>query len=137
MERVRAAVAAWNARDREAFDACYADELVVRTGEGPDDFFTVDHDQHWEAASSWFERLDSTATEREMLALDDRVFVRWTYHLRHVGPVRGVEPTGKEVDVDGWQVFRVEDDLIVEERTLMDMLHLYEELSVVELPPPG
>ena len=136
-ELVRRAVRAWNKRDREAFDACYVDELVVRTGEGPDDYFTVDHDQHWEAVQSWYESLDASATEREMVAAGDRVFVRWTYEYRHIGEVRGAEPTGKEFGIDAWQIFKVEDGLIAEERTLLDRLSLYEELGVVELPEPS
>lgn len=133
-ETVRRAVGAWNARDRDAFDACYADQLVLRTGDGPDDFRLLSQDEHWGVSTTWFDRLDATATERDMLAEGDRVLVRWTYSYRHIGTVRGIEPTGKEFSIDGWQLFRVEDGLIVEERTILDMLRLYVELGVVEVP---
>jgi hypothetical protein len=41
----------------------------------------------------------------------------------------GVPPTGKTVEWDAWQVLRVEDGLIVEERMLMDEWSLHQQLT--------
>lgn len=133
---VRRASEAWNARDRAAFDKCYADELIVRTGDGPDDFVTMGHDEHWEVSERIFAQLDLRATERKMVAEGDTVFVRWRYWGTHRGVIRGAEPTGKQIEFDGWQLLRLADGLIAEERTLLDRLSLYEQLGIVELPEP-
>lgn len=133
-ELIRRTVKAFNERDRQTFDACYADELVVWIGEGPDDYFTIDHDKHWQVVEDLSARLDIEAAEREVLAEGNRVFVRWTYSITHLGELQGVAGTGQTVDYAAWQVFTVRNGVIAEERTLMDRAHLYNALGIIDLP---
>lgn len=81
---VQRAVDAWNAREREAFLACYADELIVWTGE--DEHVVVGPDEHWAAALTWFERFPAfRETIQGMLAEGDEVFLRTRYAGIHEG----------------------------------------------------
>jgi ketosteroid isomerase-like protein len=118
-----------NARDRSGFLACYADALTVRTGEGEEDL-VVTPDEHWAAVLAWAERFDGFSEEtRQMVAEGDLVFLRSRYSGVHQGEWRGVEPTGRSVEWDAWQVLRIVDGLIVEERMLMDRMGLIEQLG--------
>lgn len=131
-EVARRATVAYNVRDREAFLACYAEEMIVWTG--PDEYVTVDHDQQWQTVEDLAARLDMTEDILEMWAVEDRVFARFMYSATHRGEVQGVPPTGKTVEFEAWQILRMRDGLIIEERGLMDRLGFYTGLGIVELP---
>lgn len=123
-----------NARDREKFLACYSDELIVWTGDD-DRHVTVGPDEHWERVMSWAERFDGfTGEVQQVICEDDRVFVRSRYSGTHTGAFRGVTATGAEVEWEVWQVLRIRDGLIGEERTLMDDLDLLRQIDAIELP---
>jgi len=49
----------------------------------------------------------------------DKTILRITLHLRHIGTWRGVPPTGKEVSIPGYRMFRVRDGKIIEHRALI------------------
>jgi predicted ester cyclase len=123
-----------NARDRDAFLACYSDALIVRMGDGEDDL-VVSPDEHWRAVLAWGERFGGFAEDtRQMAAEDDYVFLRTRYSGIHRGAWRGIEPTGEWVEWDAWQVLRIDGGVIVEERMLMDSLGLFTRLGALELP---
>ena len=133
-EVVRRAARAWNERNRADFDACYGDLLTVRTREGEEDF-TITHDQHWDAAESWFE-IELTEEIKHLVAEGDLVFVQARYRARHTREMGGAEPTGRIIEWDTWQILRLEDGRIVEEITLMDELDMLRQLGATKLPTP-
>ena len=68
----------------------------------------------------------------EILAVDDRVVVRWqTTRQTHTGEYRGLPPTGKEVRVTAIQWFRLENERIVEFWLEMDQLNAIRQMGVV------
>lgn len=116
-----------NARDREAFLACYGERLRVLWGERE---LIVSPDEHWDAVLSWAETFDGFSEEiQQVLTENDLVFLRSVYRGVHVGEWKGVPPTHKEVEWEAWQVLRIADGLIVEERMLMDEWSLYQVLT--------
>lgn len=135
-EIVHRATDAFNELDRESFDPCYADEVVVH---GRRDERRMDHDEHWEEVLSMFEVVpDLHATTEAMIAEDDRVFVRWTYAGTPAAEIRGVEPSGERVEWAKWSEYRLEDGAIAEAWQLSDRLHLYDTIGVIEVPEgPG
>jgi ketosteroid isomerase-like protein len=126
---VRRAAETHNDRDRDGFLACYSDELLVHVGEGLDPL-VVTPDQHWAAVLSWADRFEGFSEEiQEMIAEGDLLFLRSRYSGIHRGVWRDIEPTGRLVEWDAWQVLRIEDGVIAEERMLMDTMTLVETLA--------
>ena len=131
-EIVQRATDAFNERDRDAFDPCYAEEVVVH---GRTEERRMDHDEHWEEVLGMFEAApDLHATTESMIAEDDRVFVRWTYAGTPSVEIHGVEPTGEHVEWAKWSEYRLEDGAIAEAWQLSDRLHLYDAVGVIEVP---
>lgn len=129
---VQQATDAFNERDRESFDPCYADEVIVH---GRREARGMDHDEHWEEVIGMFEAAsDLHATTESMVAEDDRVFIRWTYTGTPTAEIRGVEPTGDRVEWAKWSEYRLEDGKIAEAWQLSDTVHLYDTVGVIELP---
>lgn len=58
---VRLAAETHNSRDRDAFLACYADQLIVKSPSGED--LVVTPDEHWEAVLTWGRRFEGFAEE--------------------------------------------------------------------------
>jgi hypothetical protein len=124
---VETAAATHNARDREGFLACYGSEMRVLWG---DRELVVTPDEHWNAVLAWAETFDGFAeTIQQIMTEDDLVFLRSRYRGVHTGEWNGVPPTGKTVEWDAWQVLRIEDGLIIEERMLMDEWSLHQQLT--------
>jgi steroid delta-isomerase-like uncharacterized protein len=67
--------------------------------------------------------------EREMLAEDDRVMVRWTMRGTHQASLWGLEATGRAFAVDGVNIFRIEGERIVERWSYLDAASLLRQLS--------
>lgn len=56
----------------------------------------------------------------EVLGDGDRVAARWTLHGRHIKPVYGMQPSGREVSQDGMVFYRVHDGRLAEQWLLID-----------------
>lgn len=125
---VETAAETHNARDRDGFLSCYGPELRVLWG---DRDLTVTPDEHWKAVLSWAETFRGFTEEIEQVVTEgDLVFLRSRYRGVHVGEWNGVPPTGHAVEWEAWQVLRVADGVIVEERMLMDEWSLHQQLTV-------
>jgi steroid delta-isomerase-like uncharacterized protein len=66
-----------------------------------------------------------------MIAEDDRVAVRWTFHATHTGNFRGIPPTGKSVTMTGITIYRLANEKIKEARSNLDMLGLLQQLGII------
>ena len=78
---------------------------------------------------------DFSATVEDIVAEGDTVAMRVLLRGRHTGAFMGVEPTGREFEVENAVFTRIEDRKIVERWVQPDMLGLFAQLGIVE--PPG
>jgi steroid delta-isomerase-like uncharacterized protein len=74
---------------------------------------------------------DAQATIDQILAEDDLVAMRWTTLATHEGDFGGLPATGKRVQMNGMEIFRLEDGLIVERWSNSDTLGLLQQLGVI------
>ncbi|WP_170977333.1 ester cyclase [Halorussus salinisoli] len=71
----------------------------------------------------------------DVVAENDTVMAYCTFGGIHEGEVMGIEPTGKEVEVEWFGLYRFDDGKVVEVNGLPDLLGLFVQLGVIE--PPG
>jgi predicted ester cyclase len=64
-----------------------------------------------------------------------KVFAYFSWTGTHQGVFMGIPPTGKQVTVEGMDIWRVQDGKLIENWVIMDGLGLMIQLGVV--PPPG
>ena len=72
---------------------------------------------------------DIKYTIEDMIAEEDRVVVRWTWHCTHKGEFLGIPPTGKEAVVPGMAIYRLSDGKCVERWVELSLLQLSQQLS--------
>jgi predicted ester cyclase len=91
----------------------------------------------YKAAAAWLKTVwkEDHISVNEIIAENDRVMVRWTFHGIHIGEIFGIPPTGKEVTYSGINIFRIADDKLAESWDLSDRLWLWQQLDV--LPDTG
>lgn len=80
---------------------------------------------------------DSHVTFDELLVCADTVVGRWSATGTHTGPLPGVEPTGRRIAIDGITVYRIAGGQVVEAWEQLDMLGMWRQIGVVELPEHG
>ncbi|TET40562.1 MAG: ester cyclase [Dehalococcoidia bacterium] len=72
---------------------------------------------------------DIQCTIEDMVAEEDKVAVRWTWHGTHTGEFWGIAPTGKQVTITGINVLRIVGGKIVEEWGESDFLGFMQQLG--------
>jgi len=77
---------------------------------------------------------DVDAQILDLIAEGDKVALHWRTSGLHVGPYGSVAPTGRVITMEGMDIFRVEDGLIVSCQSLWDGLSVYEQLGVLRYP---
>lgn len=78
---------------------------------------------------------DMSVTTEDLIAEGDKVVTRYTLRGTHEGELMGIEPTGRQVAVEGISIGRLEDGTIVEGWSNIDVMGMLQQLGVVE--PPG
>jgi steroid delta-isomerase-like uncharacterized protein len=73
---------------------------------------------------------DLRFTLEEQVVEGDRVVTRWTARGTHSGPLQGIPPTGKVVEVTGMTLSRVVEGKMTEAWVNWDMLGLLQQLGV-------
>jgi predicted ester cyclase len=73
---------------------------------------------------------DARFSEEQMLAENDKIFLRWTMVSTHQGPYMGHEGTGRELTHHGQEFFRLEGGKIVEHHGEESNLEFLEKLGV-------
>ena len=74
----------------------------------------------------------------EVLAVAEQgedVFVHWHLTGTHLGPIMGIEPTGKKLSIDGMDHFVLRDGAVVSNFVVFDQMQYALQLGM--LPPPG
>ena len=70
----------------------------------------------------------------ELIDAGDRIVVRLTIQGTHLGDYGGLPATGKSVEFTDVTICRIENGRIVEQSGLSDLLTLYVQLGLIELP---
>ena len=68
----------------------------------------------------------------DVVADDDHVAVRWTLRGTHSGAFRGLAPTGKRIENEGFAIFRIAQGKIVQARVGTDRLDFL--MSIGRIP---
>lgn len=126
---------AWNEADFEAID-----ELVAADAEHHDPMDPPDLPPGPEGEKQLIQEYqsafpDATLDVEDMLAEENKVAVRWTATGTHDGEFMGIEPTGNNIEITGFEINQLADGQIVESWVLFDAFGLMQQLGVVE--PPG
>lgn len=131
-EIVRRLDAIWQG-DLEIVDELVAEDffnhnpLVPDAPPGPDGF-----KQNVSALRTAFPDIDF-ATE-DIIAEDDKVVFRTVGRGTHEGELMGVEPTGREVELSGIVIFRIEDGQIVERWAQFDTMGMLRQIGALPAP---
>jgi predicted ester cyclase len=105
-----------NGRDLEAVAEFFADdEIVERVRRGCFSYFNAFPDLH--------------CSLEELLAEDDKVFLRSTMTGTHDGEYKGIEPTGRHFSTDAAEVFRIADGKFVGYWCLTNVAGLMRQLT--------
>ena len=105
-----------NGRDLGAVGHFFADQrLVERVRGGCFSYFTAFPDLH--------------SSPDELIAEDDRVFVRSTMTGTHDGEYKGIPPTGRHIATDAAEVFRIADGQFVGYWCLTNVAGLMRQLT--------
>ena len=67
----------------------------------------------------------------DMIADDDKVAVRFTFHGTHQAELMGIPPTGKTVSMDGIIIYRLADGKIVDHWMQTDTTSLMQQLGAM------
>ena len=65
----------------------------------------------------------------DVIAEGDKVAIRWTFKGTNNGPMGDIPATGKQVEVTGIDIFRIEDGRIAEFWTELNMMSLMEQIG--------
>lgn len=132
---VRRFFGAWNSADFEAIDNLVADDAEHHDPMDPPDLppGPAGEKQLIEAYRSAFP--DARLEIEDVVAERDKVAVRWTATGSHEREFVGVEPTGTEVAITGFEIRQVEDSQIVESWVLFDGLGLLRQLGAISDEP--
>ena len=75
---------------------------------------------------------------REIVAEGDTVMVHWIFRGTHQGPFYGIPPTGKQIEINGFGIYRLKDGKIVADSMCMDWIEAVEQLGgTISVPDTG
>jgi predicted ester cyclase len=70
-----------------------------------------------------------SAEIHHIFALENRVYVNWTFSFRHVGEYEGITPTNKDAHISGFSIYRFKDNKICEVWQFWDRLSILEQIN--------
>jgi steroid delta-isomerase-like uncharacterized protein len=79
---------------------------------------------------------DMDYTVDAVIAEDDKVVTRYRGTATHEGGLMGIPPTGKEIELKGTIIWRIEDGQIAEAWGEWDFMNLLKQLGFIVLPGP-
>lgn len=128
---VERAFEAWNQQDVDAFGEVYAEDVVHRNVN------LGGLNALQESAEEWFDAFpDLNHTIEALVSEDDLVVARVRITGTHEGSsdwYGGIDPTGKEVELLGLFMERIQDGKIVERWVVESHLKLLDQVDAVEL----
>jgi steroid delta-isomerase-like uncharacterized protein len=124
------ALRSWEAANMpDIIDEVYSADLVWHE---PDQDIRG-YEQAKQFVSTFFEAFpDLNATVEDVIAEGDKVVTRWTIRGTHQGEIEEFgPPTGKQAELQGISIHRIEGGKIVEEWNRYDNLSLLQQLGLV------
>jgi steroid delta-isomerase-like uncharacterized protein len=79
---------------------------------------------------------DSHVTYDDLIETDDTVVGRWSATATHTGDLPGLAPTGKPIVISGITIYLFDNGKITAAWEQLDMLGMWQQLGVVNLPGP-
>ncbi len=132
---VEALVEAFHTKDRAAFDACYADPIVVHASDGTSR--TMSHDEHWDEAMAMFDAFPDLRAEIDLAVADGgHVLLRGRYSGTYAGE-RHPSAVGRRATWAWWCDYRVEDGRIAEAWNCYDDVAMLDQLGLFTPPVPA
>jgi steroid delta-isomerase-like uncharacterized protein len=117
--------------DVDFVDEAYAEDVVIHMSRPGDDDPVASRDDVKTVYADWLEAFPDLEIEvHATVAQDDVVMQYFTFHGTHDGEFRGIEPTGKEISVDGFHMRRIEDGEVVEMASIASMTDLIAQLDL-------
>jgi len=80
---------------------------------------------------------DWIETIEDIIAEEDKIWVRFTGTGTHKGEWRGLAPTGKNVTFRGVQIWRLVDGKVVSKDSIIDLLDALKQLGAIEYTEKG
>ena len=138
LEVVDAAIAAYNQRDATALSALYAADAVLANQAEPADYRGADIEGSYKRVFAAFPDIEKS--EHKAWAAGD--FVVSQYHMKatHKGPHERFsmkEGTGKPIELDGADVYRIADGKIVEHWVFFDAMFIAITVGAMKMPGMG
>lgn len=121
----------WNEGHVELVDEYFAEDFVLHEASNESRTRTEYKETVREIRGAF---PDFTVRLDDLLGDDDKVAVRITERGTHEGEYMGIDPTGREVEIHGIVIDRLEDGTVVEEWSQADVLGLLGQLGVVDTP---
>lgn len=126
----------WNRGDLAVVDQVMAEDAAYHGPHLPGGTGTR---EDWRRAIAMYRGAfpDSHVAFEELIPCGDRVVGRWSATGTNTGPLPGMEPTGKRIEIGGITIYRIAQGRIVEAWEQLDLLGMWRQLGVVAVPGHG
>ena len=129
---VRGFIEAYNKRDLSRFDDYVAPDYVdhthqIKGREGLKQLILMG----FQGFPDWHEKIE------DIIAEEDKVWVRLSYTGTHSGEWRGLTPTGKKLVSTAVDIYRIADGRLTEYWNVTDTLLLFKQLGAIEFTEKG
>ena len=127
--------ASWRARDAPALASDHAPDGIVVSPTGGVLEGRAEIERIYRV---WFVAFpDLNFTTEDLLVDNDRAALLCRVVGTHAGEFFGMSPTGRRIEVAGAFIYRLEKDLIVHERRILDFTGLLIQAGVLRAKPAG
>jgi C-1 hydroxylase len=129
---VRGFIEAYNRRDLSLFDDYVAPDYVDHTNQikGRENLRQLIQ-MGFKAFPDWYETIE------DIIAEEDKVWVRLSYAGHHAGEWRGLPPTGKKLTLTAVDIYRIVDDRLAEYWNVTNALDFFGKLGAIEFTEKG
>jgi steroid delta-isomerase-like uncharacterized protein len=118
----------WNEKDNSLIEEMISEDCVLHVGKrefrGPKGYR-----QFFETYTRAFP--DLSIQINDLIAENDFVVDRYTARGQHTGPLMDIDPTGKQVKINGVSISRFRDGKLVESNNLFNEMSLMQQLGVL------
>ena len=120
--------------DFDAADRILTEDYVTHSPGAPPDFLHGPEGAKEYARAIRTGLPDLSITHDDIVTEGDKVVIRWTARGTHEGELFGIPPTGKSVEITGFDLFRIEGDRIAEMWQNWDALGLMQQVGAIPAP---
>lgn len=129
---VRRFFEAFNTNDQNVLKELLSPDLVAYSHGSPG---PQNRETHLQGIDMWNSAFETNFIIEEQIAEGDQVATRVTMQANHNrGEFQGLPPTGKQVEVSGVTIERIQDGEIMERRVSSDWFGLMQQLGIVPEP---